>query len=70
MELMIDNQENFLAEWGSEVRRAPYEEACRLVEKRLQAVNEEMSARRGWLCIKNITWRVLTADLPCDRIVR
>lgn len=67
---MIDNQENFLAEWGSEARRAPYEEACRLVEKRLQAVNEEMSARRGWLCIKNITWRVKTSESCLNKMLK
>ena len=50
----------FLQEWEKEEFRGYYEKACKLVVERLEQINEEVSAKKGWLYIKEITYRVKT----------
>lgn len=69
MEMLIDTYAKFIEEWGKQLRREPYEKACMQVHKRLQVINEEMSNQRGWICIKEITWRVKTPDSCLNKML-
>ena len=69
MEMLIDTYAKFIEEWGKQSRREPYEKACMQVQKRLQIINEEMSNQRGWICIKEITWRVKTPDSCLNKML-
>lgn len=69
MEMLIDTYAKFIEEWGKQSRREPYEKACMQVHKRLQVINEEMSNQRGWICIKEITWRVKTPDSCLNKML-
>lgn len=69
MEMIIDTYAQFIEEWEKEDRRGPYERACRLVEERLDAINKEMTANRGWICIKEITWRVKTPQSCLNKML-
>lgn len=69
MEMLIDTYAKFIEEWGKQSRREPYEKACMQVQKRLQVINEEMSNQRGWICIKEITWRVKTPDSCLNKML-
>ena len=67
--MLIDTYAKFIEEWGKQLRREPYEKACMQVHKRLQVINEEMSNQRGWICIKEITWRVKTPDSCLNKML-
>lgn len=54
--------DSFLQELEKEELCGSYEEACILVAKRLEQINNEVSAQKGWVYIKEITYRVKTPE--------
>ena len=69
MEMIIDTYAKFIEEWEKEDRRLPYEKACKQVEERLHAINEEITTKRGWTCIKEVTWRVKTPQSCLNKML-
>lgn len=52
--------DSFLKELEREELSGYYEEACTIVAKRLEKINKEISDQKGWLYIKEISYRVKT----------
>ena len=59
----------FLQELEKEELRLPYEKACMQVVERLNQYNKEKTAKKGWVYIKELSWRIKTPESCLNKML-
>lgn len=67
-QILSQQEAELLRELGEVSFRDEYESACRILEKTLQEINEEMTARLGREYISSIEWRVKSPESCMEKM--